>query len=701
MSSSLRSNRWGPERTAARQTTFSGCDPRKTACGSVCGQCAYLWRTEGRSKFEDAKEANRFEALGIPFETDAVDGQQTVSTLGLTFDFSDGVKIRSKSERAWRLWAATRGLLRRRRISGDMLRVWLGHVNFHFLLCRPLLSCLTACYKFSSAHLGHRFPMWDTVRKEMRMVLGLIFVVEKDLSANYNTEVHIGDSSDKGYGLMSTTSTVDRVKREMRYDERWRFVVGDEQTHALACNGGPINPGDCNEECFSKGCSAEAGVGGNTLYGKLLKSQLQDTQVQRQIERKKRRIFGQKNQIEQTVIECHSIPPISNHWEDVTQWDLVASGAWRHPEEHINIKEAKVMLMSLRRLCRTTKNLGTRCLSITDSMVTILALSKGRSGSNGLNRVCKRAAAYQVAGSIQWGLRHITTDVNPADAPSRQFGADFIRPFGKSRCCRGREPTLDTHISVDSLEQSGGTIGTATASRKPPERLGGQESGRKFFLELFAGTGRLSEAIKRRGLKTLPCFEVENGEEFNLLDPKVQSFVGGLLRSGEVWYVHFGTPCCIWSRARHNIRNFRKARQKERHGVACALFTARMIRLCLRHGVMLSLENPYSSRLWEFLPIQDLFRDRRISFVKWDMCQFGAPHRKRTGLMCNHSCFLNLGRQCQGGHKHDVLKGNVRVKEGGRWKYANKTQVAGAYPKKIGGILGPNNFCRCPSASIG
>ncbi len=114
--------------------------------------------------------------------------------------------------------------------------------------------------------------------------------------------------------------------------------------------------------------------------------------------------------------------------------------------------------------------------------------------------------------------------------------------------------------------------------------MGGQESGRKFFLELFAGTRRLSEAIKRRGLKTLPCFEVENGEEFNLLDPKVQTFVGGLRRSGQVWYVHFGTPCCIWSRARRNIKNFRKARrQKERHGVACALTTASMTRLCLHH----------------------------------------------------------------------------------------------------------------------
>ena len=47
--------------------------------------------------------------------------------------------------------------------------------------------------------------------------------------------------------------------------------------------------------------------------------------------------------------------------------------------------------------------------------------------------------------------------------------------------------------------------------------------------------------------------------------------------------------------------------------------------------------------------------------------------------MCNHSGFLNLGRQCQGGHKHEVLKGKAWVKEDGRWKYVNIIQVAGAW----------------------
>lgn len=105
-----------------------------------------------------------FDGLNIPFEVDHVDGETHVESLGLCFSFTDRVRVRAKRERAWRLWAATRALLKRRRISGESLRLWLGHVNFHFLLARPLLSTLSACYKFAAAHMGRRFPMWNSVR---------------------------------------------------------------------------------------------------------------------------------------------------------------------------------------------------------------------------------------------------------------------------------------------------------------------------------------------------------------------------------------------------------------------------------------------------------------------------------------------------------------------------------------------------------
>ena len=81
--------------------------------------------------------------------------------------------------------------------------------------------------------------------------------------------------------------------------------------------------------------------------------------------------------------------------------------------------------MAIRRLCRSKRNLGTRCLVLSDSMVSILALSKGRSSSSGVNTICKRAAAYLIAGSISLHMRHIISEKNPADAPSRWHGEDL------------------------------------------------------------------------------------------------------------------------------------------------------------------------------------------------------------------------------------------------------------------------------------
>ena len=61
------------------------------------------------------------------------------------------------------------------------------------------MSILSATYKFSLSHLGHRFPMWPEVRREMnlKLVMALLFTVEKNLSAEVCEEVHVGDASDR------------------------------------------------------------------------------------------------------------------------------------------------------------------------------------------------------------------------------------------------------------------------------------------------------------------------------------------------------------------------------------------------------------------------------------------------------------------------------------------------------------------------
>ena len=147
--------------------------------------------------------ADRFGNLGIPFEITDMAGERVIESLGLEFRFGESVVLRNTSKRTWRLWRATRALLGRHRVSGEVLRVWLGHVDFFFQLARSGLSALSACYRFMACSLGRRRALWPNVRKELRTVLGLLPLVEHDLGAARSEVVHLGDSSTENFGFVS------------------------------------------------------------------------------------------------------------------------------------------------------------------------------------------------------------------------------------------------------------------------------------------------------------------------------------------------------------------------------------------------------------------------------------------------------------------------------------------------------------------
>ncbi|CAK0863104.1 unnamed protein product, partial [Prorocentrum cordatum] len=116
------------------------------------------------------------------------------------------------------------------------------------------------------------------------------------------------------------------------------------------------------------------------------------------------------------------IPALADGWTMRRRYHLVAADRWRWQDEHINLKEARVALMGLRRHCRSVRMLGSKLLTLSDSQVTVGAFEKGRS-SAGLQALCRRAAAYRLGGQITRRLRYIETDRNPSDLDSRQWDA--------------------------------------------------------------------------------------------------------------------------------------------------------------------------------------------------------------------------------------------------------------------------------------
>ena len=181
------------------------------------------------------------------------------------------------------------------------------------------------------------------------------------------------------------------------------------------------------------------------------------------------------------------------------------------------------------------------------------------------------------------------------------------------------------------------------------------------------------------GLPVDVCF----GSIYDLTRVETQRAILTLIRSGICWYVHFGTPCCVWSIARTKVTNLERAREKERLGLEFALFTALCCSEIIRAKCFFSIENPSTSRLWCFQPIADLLSRSGVFIIDFTMCAYGRPYRKCTRLLTNCPVLEKLRRSCPGlsrAHRHIPLAGSIRVRIGGRLRHVSATAWAGQYP---------------------
>ena len=85
--------------------------------------------------------------------------------------------------------------------------------------------------------------------------------------------------------------------------------------------------------------------------------------------------------------------------------------------DHINVLEAVAYGTLVRNLAAT--NPESRPVVLTDSRVVLGAASKGRSSSTALNGPLRAMLPYLLGGDLYPGGIRVSTDLNPADAPSR------------------------------------------------------------------------------------------------------------------------------------------------------------------------------------------------------------------------------------------------------------------------------------------
>ena len=94
----------------------------------------------------------------------------------------------------------------------------------------------------------------------------------------------------------------------------------------------------------------------------------------------------------------------------------------------------------------------------------------------------------------------------------------------------------------------------------------------------------------------------------------------------------------------------------------CLRFTAYLIELCHQYGILYSLENPQTSKMFRVAGIQRALQHTGAIMVEFDCCRYGCPYRKRTLLATNCSVLSALGKRCCFKlRQHEHLRGGVKI----------------------------------------
>ena len=118
-----------------------------------------------------------------------------------------------------------------------------------------------------------------------------------------------------------------------------------------------------------------------------------------------------------------ALPPLVSHSQKIEglvvskNWTTTLTRLWQEPA-HINFLELTTATMAFEWASSFTI-LGHRVLLLSDSLVTVGPLTKGRSSARGLTAGCRKFAALSIAHNIQPYLCHVPTHLNPADGLSR------------------------------------------------------------------------------------------------------------------------------------------------------------------------------------------------------------------------------------------------------------------------------------------
>ena len=240
-----------------------------------------------------------------------------------------------------------------------------------------------------------------------------------------------------------------------------------------------------------------------------------------------------------------------------------------------------------------------------------------------------------------------------------------------------------------------------------------------LFVEIFAGTARLSKAVKELGVEVLPVDKTSSRAsqiyiaQYDLTDTaQMEDFMEVLaVEKRRILAIHLAPACGTASKAREKkltswanrgfkipkplrssekpmgvdgLEGLDKIRTETANLVYAA--TARIISFCVQHGIVCSVENPENSLFWLFPDIQQVMQSVGGYSISFHNCMHGGKRKKLTKWWATQDVFSSLQSLCDDQHQH--AKWNP-IQQGSALQFPTAEEAA--YPqllcKRVAAVL--------------
>ena len=184
------------------------------------------------------------------------------------------------------------------------------------------------------------------------------------------------------------------------------------------------------------------------------------------------------------------------------------------------------------------------------------------------------------------------------------------------------------------------------------------------FIEIFAGSSRISQAMASLNVVVGPPLDISLSEEYDLTKVHVLAWIFHLIESGRLLAVAVEPPCTTFSimrrpalRSRHQPLGFDPHDSKTKLGNLLFLRALQILKKAAMHTIAGLLERPFSALSKFLTAYQRALQWPGAQEVRIDSCQYGSAHQKSFAFLAVNVDMTSIVRRCPGTCNHVPIAG--------------------------------------------